>query len=1336
MTIGATATMPVGMPSLPGPTGRAGTTRLLPPLIPPFTANGDWDILKQRERSLCVPHAGSVRSVLIGESRAMDGQTQGPAGASERASLQVRLLGSPQITLDGAPAAGFTSAKAQALLFYLLVTRRIHTRSALASLLWGDFPNAAARASLRKAIQHLRKHLEDYVAIDYETVSLAEGADVWVDVVELETVLAETRISEDPGRVERALDLYQGDFLEGFYVPRAPDFEAWWLSERSRLRELLLESLHELAVYHAEQEDLEAAIALTRRSLGVEPWREEAHRHLMSWLALSGQRGAALAQYETCRQVLADELGVGPGEETTALFERIRDGELDVLPTRGLQPLEIEPEAPSFLDRDAERAYKPEEPVVGRETQLARLTQFLASALAGQGQVAFVSGEAGWGKTTLLDAFSRQAQEIHPDLIVASGACTAYAGSGDPYLPFRDILRMLSADVEQEWAAAIVSRAHALRLWHLLPWTVAALVTHGPDLIETFVPGEPLLRRAAAHESIDSRALKRLQELVDRRRARGWDAGVGQERIFGEWTAYLQSASRHRPLLLMVDDLHWADASSAGLLFHLGRRLTGSPVLILGTYRPEEVALGRDGQEHPLTSVLDEFKRLLGDVTVRLGTGGRGAGRGFVDALLDTEPNRLGNALRRRLARETQGHPLCAVEIVREMKDQGTIRRDEGGYWIESPTLSWDRLPTRVEGVIETRIDRLDGASREMLAAASVEGEAFTAEVVAKVRNLDEGRVIGTLSGDLARRHHLVEAGSVRRVGERRLSRYRFSHNLFQRYLYETLDAAERAYLHEAVGKALEGMHKGRTDDIAGRLARHFQEAGLLPKAMRYRQEAGDAAARVHATPEAVAQYSQALQLARQIDVSDEELTVLYTRLGRALELNSAYDRALSTYEEMEALARQRNDRSMKLASLVARLTVHAVPGVTHDPDAAQELGERALALSRELDDRATEARIMWGLAFTAFWGGRHRDAIERGERALALARELEVRQQTAQTLNDLGGLIYLFSGHIPEAIEALEEASELWQELGNKPMLADSLSGTSTAYVFAGEYDRAIALSDEAFRISQSIDNLWGQSYSRWKVGIAFWERGEVSRAIRMMKASIRLAETVGLAPPQTNTRTDLAALYADLGAVERGLETAGGALWATETLDYFPDRATVLAVLAHLHFLSGELTEAEARIEEAREDPVRDAWFFTTITALLAESRLTLQQADYERCVAVTDTLLTQFHQHGIRLFVPEALYLKGKALLGLGRGEAAREHLREARTEAEALGSRRMLWRILDALSWLESDTTRAAALRQEAREIIRYMVAHIDQDDLRATFLSSPDVRAAIRPMETQ
>jgi tetratricopeptide (TPR) repeat protein len=253
--------------------------------------------------------------------------------------------------------------------------------------------------------------------------------------------------------------------------------------------------------------------------------------------------------------------------------------------------------------------------------------------------------------------------------------------------------------------------------------------------------------------------------------------------------------------------------------------------------------------------------------------------------------------------------------------------------------------------------------------------------------------------------------------------------------------------------------------------------------------------------------------------------------------------------------------------------------------------------------------------------------------------------------------------------------------------------------------------------------------------VGLALWERGEVSHAIRAMETSIRLAEAVGFLIPQTNTRTDLATLYADLGAVEHGLETVRVALSVAETHDY-ADRALALAVLAYAHSLGGDITEAETRIEEARRHPDRHAYPFTFVVSLLTESKLRLQQTDYERCMAVTDVLLTRFRQYGIRLYIPEALYLKGQALLGLGRKAAARDHFLEAREEAETLGSRRMLWHILDALSRLESDPTRVAALRQEAREIIRTIVAHIDQDDLRTSFLSSPEVRAALRPLEAE
>jgi tetratricopeptide (TPR) repeat protein len=421
----------------------------------------------------------------------------------------------------------------------------------------------------------------------------------------------------------------------------------------------------------------------------------------------------------------------------------------------------------------------------------------------------------------------------------------------------------------------------------------------------------------------------------------------------------------------------------------------------------------------------------------------------------------------------------------------------------------------------------------------------------------------------------------------------------------------------------------------------------------------------------------------------------------------------------------------MELASLMARVTVQAVPTAVHDPLGAQALGEEALALAREMGDTAAQAKILWNLAVAYYLGNRLARAIESGERSLALAREHSLREQTAQTLNDLGSFIYMYSGRLDQAKEALHEASDLWRELGNLPMLADSLASSATVHVFTGEYDRAIAFSDEAFKISQSIGNRWGQSYSQWQVGFAFWDRGEVSRAISAMEVSIRLAESAGFVPPQTNTRSDLAALYGDLGAVASGLKTAQTALSSGDRLKYSADRAKILGILAHLHLLNGDLTEAKARIAEAETDPYRDAWPVFSVTAVLAQGELALEEQAYEHCAAVADSLLADLRQWGTRPYVSYALYLQGLALQGSGQEDAARARFLEARAAAEAVGSRRTLWRILHALSQIEEDPSEAERLRHRAREIVRFIVDHIDQIDLRASFLSLPEVRAVLK-----
>ncbi len=1190
-------------------------------------------------------------------------------------------------------------------------------------------PESGALMNLRKALQQIRQQMGPHLIIGRQSVAFNHDLPYLIDVVVLQAAANRAKeVDRIPSallsQLEQAIALYQGDFLEGFFVRDAPEFELWSLGQRAHFRELVLQLMHVAAAQYARQGQYGTAIEFTRKLLNLEPWREAAHQDLIRLLAYDGERGAALAQYESCRRILQEELGVEPSGQTQALYRSVQEDTLRPPRPSPVRHLQMEPHRPAFLHEGYTDGVASKEPFVGRENQLSQLAESLATSLAGQGKVIFAGAEAGWGKTSLLAHFARRAQARYPDLVVANGICTTYTGAGDPYLPFREILRMLSADIEGKWAAGTIAREHALRLWNLLPSSIEALVGAGCHLLDTFVPSQALLERAAAHGGVAPGLARQLQDLVGRVQ----DAGLNQEHIFEEYGDFLAALSARAPLLLLLDDLHWADASSINLLFHLGRRLTHNRVLILGAYRPEEVRWDREGQEHPLRRVLNEFRRMFGDISLDLHQDTPQARR-FVDDLLDTQPNLLGEDFRAQMTQGTRGHPLFATELLREMQKRGDVYLDEVGRWVASPTITWDAIPGRVEGVIANRIGHLEPPLRELLVTASVEGEEFTAEVLALLAGIDTEAVIKMLSVDLAKGHNLVRASGVEQLGDRRLSRYQFNHNLFQKYLYGTLDPVERVHQHRATGSAIEALYEGRTE-AAVHLARHFREAGAIEQAVSYLRQAGEAAARVHANAEAINHYGEAVRLAQQIDTSDEDLCFLYSRLGRLLELDSSFDRALETYEELARLALQRGNRAVELASLIARVTILSVPTAVHDAARARELGERALNLAGALGDPAAEAKILWSLSLAHFFSNRLQDAIDCGERSLALARRHRLREQTAQSLNDLGGFIYLYSGRIGQARAALREAGDLWRELGNAPMLADSLGGSCIAEVYAGDFDRALANSEEAFRISGSIGNLWGQSYSRWTIGDVFAERGEFSRAIATMEECIRLGERAGFLASQTYTRFKLAQVCIELGAldsagplVRKGLEFARKHLSTAQQ---------GMGVLARLQMRNGDLAGARASIREGRENPYRESWAVLHVPVLLAEAELALHERRSACALAVTGDLIARLRGYGMAALLPEALYLQGQAHLSMGQQGAAVGCFTEARAVAEGTGLRRISWRILLALSRLEPDPAQAAALRRRAREAVDFILAHFDAGhaDLREAFLAQADVQAVL------
>ncbi len=336
------------------------------------------------------------------------------AATPAMSKLEIHLLGMPQFYLDGAPLDGFVTRKAQALLIYLIGAKRPVSRDALAAMAWPEGSDRSARNNLRRVLPNLRKLLGDHLIIDRQTVAFDRESDYWLDVDFFTDTLQALPDEGEAGFVdddllEAALSLYTDEFLAGFHVSGVPAFEEWVLFEREHLRGLAIRGLDVLADRCLQRGDVQAGLRATRRLLELEPWYESAYRQQMALLACSGERAAALEQYERCRAMLAKEFGLPPSEETIALHRRIRAGEVG----RPLAALPVAvPELDSALPLAGDLDNIPRQSLfIGRGEELTQLRRWHQMDRA---SVIAILGVGGAGKTTLTAHYVRSLFEQTP----------------------------------------------------------------------------------------------------------------------------------------------------------------------------------------------------------------------------------------------------------------------------------------------------------------------------------------------------------------------------------------------------------------------------------------------------------------------------------------------------------------------------------------------------------------------------------------------------------------------------------------------------------------------------------------------------------------------------------------------------------------------------------------------------------------------------------------------------------------------------------------------------------------------------------------------------------
>jgi DNA-binding SARP family transcriptional activator/tetratricopeptide (TPR) repeat protein len=1012
--------------------------------------------------------------------------------------IEVITLGGLEVRTSGKLVTGFHSRKVKALLAYLAANEGPQSREGIAELLWPERPQRQSLSNLRVVLADLKKILGNHLDIQRDKIGLHRNSSLWIDLNELKMGL-------DDGQLVRAVRLYRGDFLQGFYVHDSREFENWIFVEREKQRRKVLNALQNLVTTCCRKGEYGGALSFAERIVELDKLNEPGRLELIRLLALTGQRTSALEQFAAYRCMLKEELGIDPSIEMMELVSQLQSGGINAALDPPFVKREMFEVIPELLEQKPRPSPTSRIPFVGRERELEILETQLCQVYNGRGTAIFVAGEAGSGKTTLVREFVGRSLETHPELLAVSGSCTVFSGTGDPFLPFRDVFAQLLGDVEKGIRSGSISPEQEKRLGEFRSEAIQIILELGKDLNGGFIP-ERWTERPGKTGQVSGR--KESEPPSFTKTIGGSSSILQPDRTFEQYAEILVEIALHRPLLVILDDLHWADPSSISLLSHLSSRLISSPIMVIGTFRPEEAT----GVAHAFGKSLWEFTRRCGHRPIDLDHLDNPESEKFIDALIDLHPNQLDERFRRRLARLTGGNALFTVELLHDLKERGLLVQEKDGLWIEGGGLSWEILPARVEAILERRASHLADEMVSALEVASIQGEEFSAEVIAQVLGMDILELLRGLRSKTVRESRLVDEVGLGRAASRPLSLFRFRHGLFQKYFYDRTGEAGRAYLHERVGRSLEGLFQEDPETLAAsssQLAWHFQEASLPERAIGYLKMAGDRAMQLGASQEAVDHFRRGIELLpdlNRVELRCRKEIELQLSLCAPLQVLKGYadPEVCLAYERVRDLSAQMEKGRELLPYLYFLRTFHYTQA---ERQATYQVAEEIFDSPEELPHPCLLPLAWWAVGSELSYQG----DFQRARRYL---------EQAAES----------FDG---------KEHHWLIPLYGNDPGIA-SLSRLSWVLWFLGYPDQAREYSRIALSLAEGSNNPFVKGFAVGRAGVMFNQiMGEVQAAHDWNKRSREASEKdlVKLFSPAERILSGW--VKAEMGEIEEGIDS-----------------------------------------------------------------------------------------------------------------------------------------------------------------------------------------------------
>jgi tetratricopeptide (TPR) repeat protein len=884
------------------------------------------------------------------------------------------------------------------------------------------------------------------------------------------------------------------------------------------------------------------------------------------------------------------------------------------------------------------RSRLPAQPVlVGREREIEKLIEHLDSAIGGNGTTVFVCGEAGVGKTRLVNDFLDYAKKNGTKIL--SGWCLSEAAI--PYFPFTEVFNTYMSTLSDEKAKSTITKHLGIMGWLRGPeraQEVSASFSESPVFLTT-----PEIERDRTFEAV-ARVLLQL--------------------------------SAQEPTVLFLDDLHWADHLSLALLHYLSRKCRDSHLLIIGTYRPEELLQTTAERHHPLEETMFSMSREDLLTILELNPLKR---KDFPELLRSVFNSVISDKLVEKLYEETEGNPLFALETLNLLVDEGFLSEEEGRWALTSP-MEQIRIPSKVHEVIIRRIRRLGREERNLLNLAAVCGHSFNPNTLSRTIESDIIDVLQSLY-EIEQRHRLIRHED---------STFEFTHQKIREVIYSDLPGELRRIYHVKTADCLEQVLAEKiSDGYMADIAHHYVEGGAPEKAFEYLLRLGEEAVNIFANVQAIDYLSKALE-ATQKDATlgtKENLGRIYGLRGRAWMGQGEAVKASDDFNLFLQIATSLSDESMMAE---AHFWVGGARQMSWDYDEAVPHYTKALEMARKTGNKFIECRSLCDL--------------------------IGPRMGSIDTFH--------------ESPTLFEESLSVSKEIGDKYVEAVNPFWVGVYHNWRGEFDLAELELNRALALTEESGNNFWKLFTIFLLGMVKAGKGEYNEAISTLQNCIQLSQDNGVLYFVPRALNALGWIYHDLSDVELALQYNNKAL---ETANEYFDLPPVLINLGSDYFYKKDYENARKYFQEAKGASryQQCAQWRYEIKMFCGLGGISLVEGDYAEALKLADDALAISKTIGAKKHTAKSLKLKAEVLGEMGNTGEAIDLMQDALIGARQVGNPPLIWQIHYGLGRLleeQGNLREAKEHYAEAMTLIEATASKLNDVILKNALMTAPETRA--------